>query len=372
MYRLAALLLVAGCSERFDEDETADGPVTPHDTDPTDSDTDTGASLDPNRPLELCINEFMPANTSSVQDETSAWPDWIELHNPGDSPVVLDGWMLSDFRYEPDKYVFDAGTTLAAGGYLLLWADGLPDTGPDHLGFKLDEAGGEVTLYAPDGRGSIVTYGPMAADFSIARVPNCCTGDECLTFDFRGSPGVSNIDPVYEDELLLPAGSVWHYWDQGTNPGAGWETSGFDDLAWPSGPGPLGFGDAHQVTITSYGPDPANKYVTTWFRATLPIADIDSIHALDVGLLRDDSARVYLNGVEVLRDNLPDGDLTDTTLALVSTGGANETAYWEYTLEPTALVPGINTLAVEVHQSAIDSSDLGFDMSLTAERLVSE
>ena len=77
---------------------------------------------------------------------------------------------------------------------------------------------------------------------------------------------------------------------------------------------------------------------------------------------------VYLNGVEVARDNLPDGALTDATFA--SASAASETAYGEFDIDVTALVAGTNTLAVELHQATIDSSDLGFDVTVTGSRLV--
>jgi hypothetical protein len=72
-------------------------------------------------------------------------------------------------------------------------------------------------------------------------------------------------------------------------------------------------------------------------------------------------------GVEVARENLPEGDLTDATLALASIGSADETSYFDVVLDPAWVVEGTNTLAVEVHQSAPDSSDLGFDLAVTGQ-----
>ncbi len=369
------LLLLFACSEDFSAD-TADTVPVPNDTVvdtdtgiDTDSDTDTGEL--PDLPLELCINEFMADNEASIQDETLAWPDWIELHNPGEAPVILDGWSLTDDRDEPRKNVLAGGLSIPGGGYRLLWADALPDAGSDHLAFRLGGKGGEVALYAPDGRGSIVTYGQMAADFSLARVPDCCEGEGCLAFDFRGTPGEPNVEPVYESVPLLAAGGTWHYWDTGASPGVGWEQPGFDDTAWPSGAAPLGYGDTHLVTVVNSGVDPSNKPVTTWFRATVNVPGIE-FGTLTMGLLRDDGAVVYLNGVEIARDNLPEGDLTDATLATASIGGASETNYWEFDIEPALLTAGPNVLAVALHQSAVSSSDLGFDLTLTGGVLVGE
>jgi len=381
------LLLLFACSERF-EGDTADTQVVGADSGDTDTDTDADTDTDtagpdtdtagPDTdtggdtgstpvPLELCINEFMPDNEAAVLDETLAYPDWIELHNPGDTAVALDGWTLTDFREEPERHVLEGGLIIEPGGFQVLWADATPANGSTHLNFRLASDGGEVGLYAPDGRGSLITYGAVAADFSIARVPDCCEGEGCLDFDFRGTPGVTNVEPVYEDVPILAAGSTWKYLDTGVSPGAGWELPGFDDSAWASGAGPLGFGDTHIVTTISYGPDASNKYVTTWFRGSFDLTDSD-LTAITLGLLRDDGAVVYLNGVEVVRDNLPDGTLTDTTLA--TTSASSETAYGGFDIDVTALVSGTNTLAVEVHQASLDSSDLGFDLTLTGERLV--
>lgn len=362
------LLLLLACSERFEADASrVDTGVEDTSTVDTDPDPDTASiDTDPDTgndgPIELCINELMPDNESATADETGAYPDWFELHNPTEAAIDLTGWYVTDSRLDPRRHTLGA-LTLEPNGFLVLWADNQPDLGADHLGFALDNEGGEVAIYAPDGRGSIVTYGPMAADFSLARVPDCCEGDDCFTYDFRGSAGEPNVDPVYEDVALVPAGSSWKYWDQGTNPGD-WASATFDDSAWPAGAGPLGYGDTHLVTTVGYGADANNKYLVTWFRLTfdLPARPLDG---LTMGLLRDDGAVVYLNGTEIARDNLPEGDLTDATLASASVGGADETAYFTFTLDPTALRAGTNVLAVAVHQSAVTSSDLGFDLALT-------
>jgi hypothetical protein len=46
-------------------------------------------------------------------DETSR-AEFIELHNPGATPIDLSGWLLTDAV----DYTFPLGTTIAAGAYL--------------------------------------------------------------------------------------------------------------------------------------------------------------------------------------------------------------------------------------------------------------
>ena len=66
---------------------------------------------------------------------------------------------------------------------------------------------------------------------------------------------------------FVPRGSEWRYSDDGFDPGPGWFAPEFDvEVFWPSGPAELGYGDGDEATVVSFGPDPFNKFVTTYFR----------------------------------------------------------------------------------------------------------
>ena len=77
----------------------------------------------------------------------------------------------------------------------------------------------------------------------------------------------------------IARGLVWSYWDRSAAPSADdlWAARAFDDSGWASGPGPFGYGESYIRTPVSYGPDPNNKIVTTyfrrWFRVDAPSAD---------------------------------------------------------------------------------------------------
>jgi hypothetical protein len=313
----------------------------------------------------------MPSNASSVKDGVNDFTDWIELHNPGAEPVSLAGWGVSDDRADP--YRAELGDlAIEPGGFLLLWASGLPEHGAEHLPFSLSSDGGDVSLYAPDGRGAVVAYGEVAEDWSVSRVTDCCTGEGCFDFVYRGSPGISNVPVLTEDRTIFAAGSTWRYRAIGDPPADGWEQPGFDDSRWLTGAAPLGYGDGHIVTLVSWGPGENDKHVTTWFRTTFEAGDLADARSLTAGVLRDDGVVVYLNGVEVIRDNLPDGDLDAETLASASVSDGEETSYWTFALDPGLFVQGQNTLAVELHQSSGTSSDLGFDLRIVGEYVVTE
>jgi hypothetical protein len=163
---------------------------------------------------------------------------------------------------------------------------------------------------------------------------------------------------------LVPAGSVWKYLDDGSNPGTAWRGTNFNDAAWKSGPARLGYGGDGEVTTVSYGPDANAKYITTWFRHTFTVTDPAVITNLTVRLQRDDGALVYLNSNEVFRSNLPTGAISHLTLAATTVSDAAEQTWYSTNVTPGLLRRGSNVLAVEVHQVNATSSDLGFDLEL--------
>lgn len=168
--------------------------------------------------------------------------------------------------------------------------------------------------------------------------------------------------------VMVPLGSVWKYLDNGSDQGTAWRSRSFDDSGWASGPAPLGYGDPDLATVVGYGPDPNNKYITTYFRRSWYLADRSAIAGLRLRLMRDDGAVVYLNGVEVFRSNITNNPVTYRDLASATVGGADETNLVVATVNHAFLLQGTNTLAVEVHQASPTSSDLRFDLELQAAR----
>jgi Bacterial protein of unknown function (DUF839) len=170
--------------------------------------------------------------------------------------------------------------------------------------------------------------------------------------------------PAPVTDTLIATGSTWKYYDLAQNLGTAWRAPAYNDSTWRSGAAPLGYGDSFTTTIRS-GNDPANKPMTAYFRRSFTATAAHT--ALSIRLRRDDGAVIYINGTEVARSNMPTGTISFTSRAASSVNDANETAY--YTIPITRqLLNGTNTIAVEVHQYQADSSDLGFDLSLTGTR----
>jgi len=116
----------------------------------------------------------------------------------------------------------------------------------------------------------------------------------------------------------------------------------------------------------SHGTSTTNRRITYYLRQTFNVANPAAFNALSVRYIRDDGAVIYLNGVEVVRSNMPTGTVSYTTLAVSAIGGTDESAWLESPVDPSLLVSGPNVLAVEIHQQAVTSSDISFDLELRA------
>ena len=164
-----------------------------------------------------------------------------------------------------------------------------------------------------------------------------------------------------EPTTFVSSGDVWRYEDGGSDLGTAWRGIGFDDSSWASGPAQLGFGNQGEATVTQ------KNGITTYFRRTFTVVDASEVTTLEMEILRDDGAVIYLNGVEVYRTNMPGGVITYRTRASTDVSGAKETQWYLASLDESLLVSGDNTLAVEVHDRKTKIKDLSFDLQLNGQ-----
>jgi hypothetical protein len=160
---------------------------------------------------------------------------------------------------------------------------------------------------------------------------------------------------------LVPLGATWKFLDTGADLGAAWRSNSFNDTFWRSGPAQLGFGDGDEQTVVAN-----HLQFTTYFRYRFVLPAAGSVRALRGRLLRDDGAVVYLNGVEIFRSNMPTGAVNYLTPASSAVSGSDETNYFSFAASGATLCAGTNLVAVEIHQSATNSSDISFNLELTA------
>ncbi len=127
-----------------------------------------GTASAPPPPGQVILNELLAENVSSVP-HAGTYPDFVELRNTAGSSADISGWRLTDDD-NPVKYVFPAGTTIPANGYLVVWCDTNATPGL-HAGFALGRNGETVVLYDGGGvRVDAITFGLQIADHAVGRI----------------------------------------------------------------------------------------------------------------------------------------------------------------------------------------------------------
>ena len=291
-----------------------------------------GGAMTPDANL-VRLNERMDEIYNSMVDECARWgertpSDWESAAQnvrdnmfPSRSSQMVT--YLRDRGYYPS---FDPPTLNRHGGSV-------------SNGFEVTLASGSGTIY-------------YTLDGSDPRLPGGAVSPMARVY---GSGGTAT-------NVLLAAGSTWRYWDQGSLPASNWYEVGFDDAAWPSGPAELGSDtEGGEATIVDY-----SGGETCYFRTEFTVGGLAGVDQLMAELQRDDGAVIYLNGAELFRDNMPDGDVEYGTRASNTVSGSSESAFFPHTLQATGLAAGVNVLAAELHQINGTSSDISFDLAIKA------
>ena len=163
----SALIVVAGCGS-------------------SESSSDSGDNLPPLATLH--INELQPSNQDTVTDEHGDADDWLEIYNSGSAAVDLKDYAFSDGSGL--QQTIQGTLSVPTGGYVLLWADGSPSQGVNHLGFKLKASGDQVSFKDAYGRTvDSVIFGSATGQNSYARYPE---GAGAFSWCGKPTPGVSN------------------------------------------------------------------------------------------------------------------------------------------------------------------------------------
>ncbi|MFQ3575212.1 MAG: alkaline phosphatase PhoX, partial [Cytophagales bacterium] len=173
-----------------------------------------------------------------------------------------------------------------------------------------------------------------------------------------------SIEDVAPEKFLIDARSIWKYLDLGVDPGASWTTAGFNDASWKEGYSPLGYAFSGLATTISFGPNSGNKYRTSYFRKKVEVKaeDLEGFEEFSVRVRIDDGMILYLNGNEIMRRNMPTGNVTNTTFASVTVGSTPAT--FTTTISKTLLLEGENIFAARVHQVSNGSSDKFFELEI--------
>jgi uncharacterized protein (DUF3820 family) len=168
---------------------------------------------------------------------------------------------------------------------------------------------------------------------------------------------------------LVDFGSTWSFFRgrmAPSEPPTAWRELGFDDSEWESGPTGIGYGDGDDATILT---DMQGNYLTVFLRQEFQVPNVAAITRLTLAVDYDDGYILFLNGIEVARSasmGAPGQEFTfDQPAAAGHEAGVVELSNISAVALPE-LLPGTNLLAVQVHNTPITSSDLSFNLRLTA------
>ena len=146
---------------------------------------------------QLYVNEIMPRNGGTIADESGQYDDWIELYNATDKPIRLDGLFLSDDPADPTKWRLPA-VTIAADGFIIIWADRDENAGELHANFSLSANPESVGLFESSNSGvkliDSLEFPLMDMDVSYGRIPDGGLALEILNAPTPGLPNVSDSE----------------------------------------------------------------------------------------------------------------------------------------------------------------------------------
>lgn len=139
----------------------------------------------------LVINEFLASNDVGPVDQDGEHDDWVELYNNSDVAISLAGYHLTDDGNDLTQWAFP-DTSIAPGGYLVIWADEDDDQEGLHASFKLSASGETILLLDPTGEVvDEISYAAQVTDVSTGRFPNG-------TGEFTSMPSTIGAENIME------------------------------------------------------------------------------------------------------------------------------------------------------------------------------
>jgi hypothetical protein len=182
-----------------------------------------------------------------------------------------------------------------------------------------------------------------------AQTPNAVAADRPTIYPV---PHAAGIDP----------GATWKYWKGWKSPGANWAQTVYDASNWNEGKAGFGYGDNDDATVLG---DMKGSYSTVYVRKTFNLSDADAVTSLVLRVDYDDGFVAFLNGVEVARKNVAEGQ----TVESLASGGHEANGFQSFDIGEyvSALVTGANVLALEGHNVSLNSSDLTLHPALLLE-----
>jgi hypothetical protein len=303
--------------------------------------------------------------------------EWIELHNEMAIDMDLAGWRITGGV----NYTFGNNVTIPAGGYLVVAASppalqassgitgvlgpwtGSLSNGNETITLK-NRIGRVMDEFSYKDNGNF----PVAADgggVSLAKRSRGLASGQASSWTYSGQVGGTPAGDNFPSGLTLgPAvtlaqySDAWNFNQSGVSLGVNWAQTIYAAGSgnWLAGPGVFAFdSDTAALPVGTVLADPGTSVVTEYFQRTFNFNGDPAQTVLQLNMLLDDGAVVYLNGVEATRIRMPAGTVTSATSANTFVDNA---AVGSVSLPTTNLINGTNVLSVEVHQN-VESTPVG-------------
>jgi hypothetical protein len=310
--------------------------------------------------MTLVISELMALNDSKpplrkgqLLDENGESSDWIEIYNPTDEAINLDGWYLTDDADDLRKWEFPS-VRIEPGRFKIIFASGKDRNDPAaelHTSFKLSGSGEFLALVESDGTTIAHSYDEYPQQFAG------------ISYGRTGNVAVNTTRRVLlaeqaDAKALIPADDAL---------GMDWTSVDFDDSGWLAGKTGAGYDYGALVNLDVSAMRGVNQSV--YVRIPFEADDVSRIDQLLLKMKYEDGFVAFLNGQPVASANAPEPE----QLAFNSGATANrldERAIdfedFDLSFTKDVLRTGRNVLAVQGLNVTLSSSDLLVLPQLTA------
>lgn len=323
----------------------------------------TGSAVDP--------ADFVVINEIHY-DGLGSGLSFLELYNRSDEHTFNLGGM----RLNGLGYTFQPGSVIPPEGFVLLASNAASlgnviDPGVvifDEFDGNLDNDGETITLFGPADpgeSGDVIDEVKYTSQFpwpveaagkgpSLQLIsPELDNRRPANWFASQGNGATGSTNSV------MQFSQTWKYNQSGNNLGTSWRQPGFNDASWSEGAALLFVESASlpepKRTPLTRGP------LTFYFRTEIEVESPEEAN-LFYNTILDDGAVIYVNGQEIARPGMPNGNITSSTTASRTVGDASVEG--PFSIPRNVLRKGTNHIAVEVHQTNSGSSDVVWGMSI--------
>lgn len=190
-----------------------------------------------------------------------------------------------------------------------------------------------------------------------------------VIFIFALSSFHAGAQKVHHWETAVFNSDIWKYLVPASEPSAQWRSLSFDDTSWLSGPGGFGYNNGDDGTVIWQQGSGSRPY-SVYMRIKFEVPDTGKIAQAVLHIDYDDAFVAYLNDVEIARVGLtgtypPYNQLGVNHDAVMFQGGLPDEFVLDKSTLRRMLRQGTNVLAIQVHNSSVNSSDMSSNAFLS-------